>query len=138
LRIVLDTNVVVSGLLSPFGAPGMVLRLVSDEAVALCLDARVIAEYATVLSRPGFDIDQADVASLLDAVVRTGEMAASAPLARRLPHAADEPFLEVAIAARADCLVTGNTRHYPENARAGVAVLTPAAFIEQYRAASQG
>jgi predicted nucleic acid-binding protein len=39
LRIVLDTNVLVSGLLSPFGAPGEIVRMVSSGALVLCVDA---------------------------------------------------------------------------------------------------
>ncbi len=59
---------------------------------------------------------------------------AAPPLQIRLPAPDDEPFLEVAIAGRARSLVTGNLKHYPEAARAGVAVLAPRAFIELYRA----
>ena len=43
-------------------------------------------------------------------------------------------FLEVALAGGAQCLVTGNARHYPVEARSGVEVLSPRSFIELYRA----
>ena len=60
--------------------------------------------------------------------------APSRPLARRLPDPDDEPFLEAAIAGAADCLVTGNVTHFSPEARAGARVVTPADFIELYRA----
>jgi putative PIN family toxin of toxin-antitoxin system len=133
LRIVLDTNVLVSGLLSPFGPPGEIVRLVSSGLMSLCLDARIVAEYHDVLARPRFGFDDEAVADLLAYLESSGEMVASAPLAMRLPDLDDEPFLEVALAGAADCLVTGNLSHFPPAARAGVAVLSPAELIDRYR-----
>lgn len=133
MRIVLDTNVLVSGLLSPFGPPGEIVRLVSSGAVTLCLDARILAEYDEVLARPRFGFDQDAVAALLDYLDFASETVAAEPLSARLPDADDEPFLEVALACGADCLVTGNLAHFPESARAGVAVLAPAEFVDRYR-----
>jgi putative PIN family toxin of toxin-antitoxin system len=138
LRIVLDTNVLVSGLLSPFGPPGQIVRLVSAGAVTLCLDARILSEYGEVLSRPRFEFDPDSVAALLDYIEFRGEMAASAPLTRRLPDLDDEPFLEAAFACRADCLVTGNLAHFPDDACGDVTVLSPAQFIEEFRATATG
>jgi uncharacterized protein len=138
LRIVLDTNVLVSGLLSPFGPPGEIVRLVSSGLITLCLDARILAEYRDVLSRPRFGFDPDDVATLLDYLESGGEMVASGPLAVRLPDPDDEPFLEAALAGAADCLVTGNLAHYPPGARAGATVLSPAELVERYRAALAG
>ena len=133
MRIVLDTNVLVSGLLSPFGPPGEIVRLASSGLVVLCLDARIAAEYRDVLSRPRFGFDPDAVASLMDYLVSNGEMIGSQPLARRLPDPDDEPFLEAAISGGADCLVTGNMADYPPEARASARVVTPAEFIELYR-----
>lgn len=70
---------------------------------------------------------------MLAYVESSGEMAASAPLPVRLPDPDDEPFLEAALASRADCLVTGNLSHFPPSARSGIAVLTPAELIDRYR-----
>lgn len=136
MRIVLDTNVVVSGLLSPFGPPGEIMRLVSCGAVTLCLDARILAEYDEVLARPRFGLDPDSVAALLDFVDFNSETVASRPLTFRLPDLDDEPFLEVALGCEADCLVTGNLAHFPPQSRSGVTVLSPAEFMERYRARS--
>lgn len=133
MRIVLDTNVFVSGLLSPFGPPGEIVRLVSSGAVTLCLDARIFSEYDEVLARPRFGFDSDSVAALLDYVDFTGEMVASQPLPARLPDPDDEPFLEVALACEADCLVTGNLAHFSPESRAGVTVLSPAEFVDRIR-----
>lgn len=133
MRIVLDTNVLVSGLLSPFGPPGEIVRMVSSGAVTLCVDARVRSEYEEVLARPRFAFDPDAVGALLDYVDVYGEIVASGPLSARLPDPDDEPFLEIAVAGEADCLVTGNRVHFPQESLAGVRVLTPAEFMEWYR-----
>lgn len=132
--LVVDTNVVVSGLLSPRGAPGRVLDLVLGRALDLAVDDRILAEYRAVLMRARFGFDAADVEALMTFLVATAVPAFARPLSTRLPDEADEAFLEVAIAARADALVTGNLRHYPVADRAGVLVVSPAEFIAQIRA----
>ena len=133
MRIVLDTNVLVSGLLSPFGPPGEIVRMVSSGAVVLCLDARILAEYDDVLARPRFGFDPDAVAALLDYIDLRSEVVASEPLDQRRPDPDDEPFLEVAAACGADCLVTGNLAHFPAQTRAGVTVLAPTQFIDCLR-----
>ena len=52
MKIVLDTNVLVAGLLSPFGSCGDIVRMVSSGNLTLCIDARVLSEYHEVLERP--------------------------------------------------------------------------------------
>lgn len=52
MRIVLDTNVLVAGLLSPFGPCGEIVRMVSSGEPALCFDARILSEVNDVLKRP--------------------------------------------------------------------------------------
>lgn len=135
MRIVLDTNALVSGLLSPFGPPGEIVRMVSAGAIGLCVDARLLAEYEQVLLRPRFGFDPDSVAALIDYIDATGHKVSSVPLSVRLPDPDDEAFLEVAVASGAEYLVTGNLAHFPPKARAGVSVVSPAEFVESYRAA---
>jgi putative PIN family toxin of toxin-antitoxin system len=133
VRVVLDTNVLVSGLLAPFGPPGVIVRMVVSGALTLCVDARVLLEYHDVLSRSRFEFDGDAVATLLDYIEATSDTGAAVPLVKRLPDADDEAFLEVAIACAAKHLVTGNLEHYPEHLRAGVSVVSPREFVELYR-----
>jgi len=133
LNIVLDTNVLVAGLLSPFGTCGEIVRMVSSGELTLCLDARIITEYSEVLKRPKFRFAEDKVEALLDFVVLGGQTVASSPLRKPLPDPADEPFLEVAIAGRSACLVTGNRVHFPARLRQHVKVLSPREFLDRYR-----
>ncbi|MHB1137294.1 MAG: putative toxin-antitoxin system toxin component, PIN family [Coriobacteriia bacterium] len=135
MRVVLDTNVLVSGLISPFGPPGEIVRMVSSGAITLCLDARILTEYAEVLGRPRFGFETDSTAALVEQIEHTGWMVAAEPLMARLPHADDEPFLEVAASSAADALVTGNGAHFPRELCGDVLVMTPAEFVEWYRSA---
>ena len=134
MRIVLDTNVLVAGLLSPFGPPGEIVRMVSSGELTLCLDARILSEYAEVLLRPKFGFREDSVAALLHFVEFRGHTVASSPPAEHLPDLSDEPFLEVALACGAECLVTGNLAHFPSRLRQGAVVFSPGEFTDAYRA----
>ncbi|MCG6535057.1 MAG: putative toxin-antitoxin system toxin component, PIN family [Syntrophales bacterium LBB04] len=66
MKIVLDTNVLVAGLLSPFGSCGEIIRMVSSGKLRLGLDARILSEYNEVLHRPKFGFEKDNMAALLD------------------------------------------------------------------------
>jgi putative PIN family toxin of toxin-antitoxin system len=133
VRIVLDTNVLVSGLLSPFGAPAQIVRMVASGHLSLCYDARILAEYSQVLLRPKFPFSKESGEALVDQIVTNGIIVAGFPLRQGLPHKSDEPFLEVALAGEVTVLVTGNMKHYPKSKRGGMNVQSPAEFLERYR-----
>ena len=133
MRIVLDTNVLVSGLLSRDGPPGKIVQMVAGGTLVVCFEGRILAEYRDVLSRPRFRFDPLEVARLLEQIEADGEEVLTDPLTVRLTDRRDEPFLEVAVAAGAEFLVTGNLRHFPVSLRHGVAVVSPTAFIEALR-----
>ena len=130
MRVVIDTNVLVSGLLSPFGPPGVIVGLITTGSLCLCHDARVLAEYNEVLRRPAFPFAEEEVAALMAQIRAGGELVAAKPLPLRLPDPDDEPFLEVAAAAMAEFLVTGNLKHFPRDRRQGVRVVSPREFLD--------
>ena len=65
LSWVLDTDVVVSGLLSPYGPPGRLLDMVVSRQLRVTLDDRIEDEYRHVLARPRFAIEPARRESFL-------------------------------------------------------------------------
>ena len=133
MRLVLDTNVLVAGLLSPFGPPGRIVVLLNDGLLEPCTDARVIAEYEDVLRRPKFGFEPDVIDALIGAIERHGLLVAAPPLPVRLPHDDDDQFVEVGLAAGARCLVTGNGVHFPAERCLGLPVLSPAELIEVVR-----
>ena len=133
MNIVLDTNVLVAGLLSPFGPCGEIVRMVSSAELVLSFDARILTEYRDVLGRPKFKFETDKIEALLDYIEYRGRTSASSPLPQSLPDPDDEPFLEVAIAGNATCIVTGNHVHFPSDLCLGVRVFSPGDFLIFYR-----
>ncbi|MGD0281874.1 MAG: putative toxin-antitoxin system toxin component, PIN family [Dissulfurispiraceae bacterium] len=133
MNVVIDTNVIVAGLLSPFGTCGEIVRMISSGELMLCFDARILSEYNEVLLRPKFKFEEANVAALLDYITHSGRTAAPSPLANSLPDADDELFLEIAIAGQAVCLVTGNQNHFPPKLCQGIKVFSPVEFVSFYK-----
>lgn len=133
MRIVLDTNVIISGLLNPRGIPGQIVRWVTSGKLTLCFDARILTEYREVLSRSKFAFHPELAAAILEKVEYGGLRVAATPLTTRLSDESDEPFLEVALAGAAECLVTGNVKHYPEDRCRGMKVVSPREFVELFR-----
>ena len=110
MRVVLDTNVIVSALINPEGTPAAVVALVVAGEVRPLLDPRLLAEYREVLSRPRFGFDPDAVEAVVAALLDVGEIVEAPALAIQLPDPDDLAFLEVAVADGADAIVTGNTR----------------------------
>lgn len=133
MKIVLDTNVLVAGLLSPFGPCGEIIRIVSSCEVTLCFDAVILAEYHEVLHRSKFGLDKEKVAALLDHIEHRGHTVASSPLRYPLHDPDDEPFLKVPIAGKAVCLVTGNASNFPVKLCQGEKILSPTGFLNFYK-----
>ena len=133
MNIVLDTNVLVAGLLNPFGTCGEIVLMASSGKLILSFDARILLEYGEVLRRPKFKFEEEKVAALLDYVVCLGKTTAPSPLADSLPDSDDEPFLEVAISSQAACLVTGNKNHFPAERCQKIKIFSPKEFLMFYK-----
>jgi uncharacterized protein len=132
LKIVLDTNVLVSGALSPDGPPGRILALAADRKITVCVDMRIDQEYREVLFRPKLKLSKNNTSALLDNLLKNALWVHSEPMEIELPDQDDRIFMEVAYAALADALVTGNERHFPLHARRNVPLFSPADFISYY------
>ncbi len=133
MKVVLDTNVVVSGLLSPYGPCAAIMRWVADGSLRLAYDGRILEEYRAVLLRPKFGFDANLIQYLVDNIQHEGLLITTQPLKQRLHDKDDEPFLEVALAGNVDFLVTGNKKHFPQKLRSGAKVVAPREFLECYR-----
>ncbi|MFZ3138592.1 MAG: putative toxin-antitoxin system toxin component, PIN family [Thermodesulfovibrionales bacterium] len=133
MNIVLDTNVLVAGLLSPFGACGEIVLMVSSGEITLSFDARILAEYDEVLRRPKFHFEDEKVTALLDYIVHRGQTVAFSPLVNSLPDPDDEIFLAIAVASQAACLITGNQGHFPAELCHGITIYSPREFLNSYK-----
>ena len=114
LPVVVDSNVLVSALLSPGGKPAEVLRLLITGALRLCFDARIVVEYEDVLSRPKFSFDRTSCRDLMSVLLGNGISVAAEPLDIPFADEDDKKFYEVAKQVNAK-LITGNLKHFPED-----------------------
>ncbi|MDW7730107.1 MAG: putative toxin-antitoxin system toxin component, PIN family [Bacillota bacterium] len=128
--IVLDTNVLVSGLLKGESRPGLIINMVAAGKIRLAYDFRIISEYGAVLRRPRFQFRESDIAAFLKQVEEEGVKVNPAALKLKLPDSADLPFIEVAAALKTVPLVTGNIKHFPAELTSGIRILTPAELYE--------
>jgi len=134
MRIVIDTNVLVSGVLNPHGPPGRIVDAVLAETFTVLYDDRILGEYRAVLARPTFGFRPSEIEALVDFVEIAGESITAQSLTVVLADPTDLPFLEVAAAGHADALVTGNTRHFkPRRGSHDVSVYTPAEFLDRLK-----
>jgi uncharacterized protein len=113
LRLVLDTNIVVSAALKPDGLQRTVLLLAMTHPARLYISAPILSEYRTVLSRPEFKIRKGLRLQFLQRIETASHLVSRTPQIRVASDPDDNIFLECADAARADYLVTGNQRHFP-------------------------
>lgn len=136
MRVVLDTNVLIQASLAPFGPANGVIALILIGQVRPLFDERILAEHEEVLARPEFKLRRQTVERLVRQLRLTGELVSAYALprdqARHLPDATDAAFLEVAISAKADVLISSNVRHFPSAACAGMSVLPPIEFLQTH------
>lgn len=129
-RIVLDTNVLVSGLIHATNPPGRIVDGIRAGEIQICMDDRILAEYRDVLARPELArwITREDWIAILDHLKTSGERVDGLITVSGLPDPDDAAFLEVALIADVP-LVTGNVRHFPRRIAAPARIVTPREFL---------
>jgi uncharacterized protein len=123
IRAVIDTNVIVSAMITPRGNEALMLLAAHEGLIEPCFTDEILQEYAAVLLRPKFGFVQADVDALLSLIRGRGRLLASAPEARLCSDPDDDKFIACALAAGAEFLVTGNKRHFPKGPVRGVKIV---------------
>ena len=113
LRLVIDTNVVVSAALKPEGLQRTIVLLAMTKPVRWYVSDPIMSEYGVVLARPELKIRRNLRQQLLQLIKNHARVVKPSRLAQVTSEPADNMFIECADAARADYLVTGNQRHFP-------------------------
>ena len=136
MRVVVDTNVLVSGLLGAYTGSGEIVRMISSGSLKLCHDSRILEEYREVLLRPKFPFQKSDIEFFLDKARSSGQAVAAQPLGFSLVDPDDEPFLEVALSGKARFLITGNLKDYSRYRGNTPDIVSPGDFLKIYKARS--
>jgi putative PIN family toxin of toxin-antitoxin system len=133
LRIVLDTDVLIAAVVKPRSYSARVLRMVREGEVGLAVDERILREYRRILRHFRFRLSAEEAEALVKELGEKALRVTPTTRVRGLPDAGDVPFVEVALAAEVDALVTANLRHYPREGVGGVEVTTARDFIRGLR-----
>ncbi|MDR2444773.1 MAG: putative toxin-antitoxin system toxin component, PIN family [Spirochaetaceae bacterium] len=133
MKVVIDTNVIVSALMNTNGTPAKILSLILNGKVKILYgkvkilyDNRIIFEYIDVLSREDFGFDIEIISDIIDYIMTEGEYVNSEYMNIEFIDEADKKFYEVHKSGEAQYLITGNIKHFPkENA-----IIIPKSFLE--------
>ena len=124
IKVVLDTNVLVSSLLSS-GSPAAIVDFIAEGKIIPVYNDLILQEYWDVLSRKKFDFHSSQVTRLINDIVRTGIAVESETYGNfKMTDEDDRKFYEAAKKAPA-YLVTGNVKHFPSEPF----IVTPAHFL---------
>lgn len=113
MRVVFDTNILVSACWKIDGLEAKTVDLALSGAITPCVSKEVLAEYHDVLSRDKFDKVRRHAAVLLTALEGRARFVKPAITVHVASDEDDNRFLECALAAEADYLITGNLKDYP-------------------------
>ncbi len=129
-RVVLDTNILISALLSPQGPPAQVfLMTVLDPDTQLYVSGDIFAEYEEVLRRPRFSRSDSEILAALRIIREKGFWVKPSEKVRACSDPDDDIFLECAYAAAAHYLVTGNAKDFPA-AWSSTQIVTARQFLD--------
>lgn len=129
IRVVLDTNIIISALLQPLGPPAQVFLLAVGGSIQLCVSGNVYAEYEEVIRRPRFRREEDLIAATLNTIRKEGLWVRPTETVRVCSDPDDDIFLECAQASRAAYLVTGNLKDFPASWR-DTQIVTAGGFLE--------
>jgi hypothetical protein len=130
LKVVLDTNALVSALLFG-GEPGRLVLLWEKGRIVPLISRDVLLEYVRVLGYPKFALSTEDIKALLEEqVLPFSEMVS---VSRTIPVVAEDPgddkFLALAVAGRAKFLISGDIHLLGLERYRGIEIVTPRNFI---------
>ena len=129
LRLVIDTNVVVSAALKPDGLERVVFLVAITKPARWYVSRPILQEYSDVLTRPELKIRKGPRVQFLQLIRNRSHVVVPSVRLQVTHDPADNMFVECADAARADYLVTGNRKHFPgfwKNTK----IITPREFLD--------
>ena len=127
IKVVIDTNVLVSALWSKGGKSAQILTLIINDLLIPCYSGEIIQEYQDVLIRPhlAFHFNEARTEEIIGKIIADGLSVVAGPGSIPFIDESDRVFYDVTIACGA-YLITGNRKHFPDEPF----ILPPSQFLE--------
>ena len=115
IRVVLDTTVLVSAVMSPTGPNARLFDFIVSKQIRPYLTDEILEEYDHVFTYKRLQhLDKRRIARLRGVVERAGLKVRPAGRLKISGHEEDNRIYECALAAKADYIVTENTKHFPK------------------------
>jgi hypothetical protein len=132
VRVVIDTNVFISSLLSTEGNPRKVINLWRSERITLCLSKEILAEYFAVLGRFGIadEPEGKELVQLFEKRYNQVFVASPAAVTMIKEDPAENKFLECAVATEAKYIVSGDRHLLSLKIFKGIRILAPTEFLK--------
>ncbi len=132
LKIVVDTNIIVSALLKTLSNPALIISIILQGNCKLCLSEEIFTEFEEVLARHKFKhLDRLKVKELLSTLKKNSLWVVPKISVNDVAkEPSDNAFLECALEARADFLITGNIHHFPVEQFHQIRIVSPVEFLD--------
>jgi putative PIN family toxin of toxin-antitoxin system len=128
LNVVIDTNIIVSALLSPRGLSAKLLNLVLEKKIIIVYDNNILFEYLDVLNREKFKLDKELVNIIINFITKEGEYKTAEFQNIKFYDEDDKAFYELFKNEDVDFLITGNNKHFPDEKN----IVTVKNFFNEY------
>lgn len=142
MRVVIDTNVLISGLISPGGSPAKVVDSWIEGVVEVAVSSPIVSEYLGALLRPRFErigstVDRQEAIERHIGLPNTMIVVPGVRVSCVSQDQSDDRFLECAKAARSDLIISGDDHLLALGAFDGIPIVNARRFIEMLDAESQ-
>jgi putative PIN family toxin of toxin-antitoxin system len=141
MRAVVDTNILVRALIKPHGTVGPVLLRLRHGEYTLLYAGSLLEELVDVLNRPRirekYQLTDLDIQAVVSLILLHGEVVVPEERITACRDPKDNKFLEVAVAGKADVIVSGDQDPLVLHPFAGIPILPPAAFLQMLDTGSE-
>ena len=135
IRAVVDTNILISGVIKPEGATGEILRRLRDGEFVLLYTEPLLAELAEVINRPRirqkYGLGSEDIETVLALILLRGEPIDPTRRVEICRDPKDNMILEAAVAGQADMITSGDFDLLSLREFAGMPIISPAEFLQR-------
>ena len=128
MRLVIDTNVVISAFINPGGKPSQIMKIILGREAELCYNSAILCEYERVMLRPKFSgkIDPGNIQRFINLIRSIGFSFSPLPGTTKLSDESDRVFYDTA-AGSGSILISGNVKHFPKEPF----IMLPADFLKR-------
>lgn len=129
MRVVLDTNILISACWTPGGNEARVIAMAVGGALEIAVSNELEAEYRDVAGRKKFAKQREALEAAIDSLLAVASRVQPVAECTACSDADDNQLLDCAVAAGAQFVVTGNGKHFPAGWR-GVRVINARALLD--------